>query len=192
MCERQSRRADIFLKIFFIQHKKLRCCTFSRPYFLGPGSVRLHRVPESAIPCYFYQKLCKEAENQVYIENEKSENFANNCLNADKIKRNEIFDKLNAPGIKIKVIICFIIKKKFIFKTADDILNAQFTPDELYNYAKKRIKFKNICVYRFGKWQEARNFYKTRKRNSIHNRSFSTLTEENVERPGLKNLKINI
>ncbi|KAB7505716.1 Microprocessor complex subunit DGCR8 [Armadillidium nasatum] len=35
-------------------HKESRVCTFSRPYFLGSGSVRKHRIPLSAIPCLKY------------------------------------------------------------------------------------------------------------------------------------------
>lgn len=44
-------------------HKVHRVCTLARPYFLGPGSVRKHEIPISAIPCLNYRKaLEKEAE----------------------------------------------------------------------------------------------------------------------------------
>ncbi|XP_052075595.1 microprocessor complex subunit DGCR8-like [Mytilus californianus] len=37
-------------------HKASRVCTLSKPYFLGPGSVRKHDIPLSAIPCLQYRK----------------------------------------------------------------------------------------------------------------------------------------
>lgn len=44
-------------------HKVHRVCTLARPYFLGPGSVRKHEIPISAIPCLNYRKaLEKEAK----------------------------------------------------------------------------------------------------------------------------------
>lgn len=44
-------------------HKVHRVCALSRPYFLGPGSVRKHEIPISAIPCLNYRKaLEKEAK----------------------------------------------------------------------------------------------------------------------------------
>lgn len=34
----------------------------SRPYFLGPGSVRKHEIPISAIPCLNYKKAIEKEE----------------------------------------------------------------------------------------------------------------------------------
>uniref|UniRef100_A0A182NRM0 DRBM domain-containing protein n=1 Tax=Anopheles dirus TaxID=7168 RepID=A0A182NRM0_9DIPT len=43
-------------------HKSSRVCTASRPYFLGPGSVRKHEVPLSAIPCLNYRKALEKED----------------------------------------------------------------------------------------------------------------------------------
>ncbi|XP_053680301.1 microprocessor complex subunit DGCR8 [Anopheles nili] len=43
-------------------HKTSRVCTASRPYFLGPGSVRKHEVPLSAIPCLNYRKALEKED----------------------------------------------------------------------------------------------------------------------------------
>lgn len=43
-------------------HKVHRVCTVSRPYFLGPGSVRKHEIPISAIPCLNYKKAIEKEE----------------------------------------------------------------------------------------------------------------------------------
>ncbi|PIK36261.1 hypothetical protein BSL78_26907 [Apostichopus japonicus] len=41
-------------------HKPSRVCTWSRPYFLGPGSVRKHKVPLASIPCLHYKRAKEE------------------------------------------------------------------------------------------------------------------------------------
>lgn len=57
-------------------HKVHRVCTLARPYFLGPGSVRKHEIPISAIPCLNYRRAVeKEAESRASIEtNTNAEN----------------------------------------------------------------------------------------------------------------------
>ncbi|KPM06479.1 hypothetical protein QR98_0049560 [Sarcoptes scabiei] len=43
--------------------KKTRVCTTTKPYHLGIGSARKHKIPLSSIPCFQYQKeLSKEKE----------------------------------------------------------------------------------------------------------------------------------
>lgn len=42
----------------------------------------------------------------------------------------------------------------------------QLTPDDLYNYAKRCFRIKNLNVYRFAKWSDARRFHKGQKRTS--------------------------
>jgi len=45
-------------------HKTSRVCSLSKPYHLGPGSVRKHDIPLSAIPCLQYKKeLDREAND---------------------------------------------------------------------------------------------------------------------------------
>ncbi|XP_044261314.1 microprocessor complex subunit DGCR8 [Tribolium madens] len=45
-------------------HKNTRVCTLSKPYFLGPGSVRKHEIPLSAIPCLSYRRALETEEEQ--------------------------------------------------------------------------------------------------------------------------------
>jgi microprocessor complex subunit DGCR8 len=48
-------------------HKNSRVCTLAKPYFLGPGSVRKHEIPLSAIPCLSYRRALeseKEKESE--------------------------------------------------------------------------------------------------------------------------------
>ncbi|KAK8763880.1 hypothetical protein V5799_033518 [Amblyomma americanum] len=53
-------------------HKQSRVCTLSKPYFLGPGSIRKHEVPISAVPCLHYKRE-KEKEEKCAVTNGVSE-----------------------------------------------------------------------------------------------------------------------
>ncbi|KAF6773238.1 hypothetical protein AHF37_07446 [Paragonimus kellicotti] len=46
------------LTLYF--HRPTRVVTVSRPYSVGSGSVRYHRIPVSAIPCLAYRKACEQ------------------------------------------------------------------------------------------------------------------------------------
>ncbi|KAI1716726.1 microprocessor complex subunit DGCR8 [Ditylenchus destructor] len=150
-------------------HKPSRVCTFGRPYFLGPGSVRRHRVPESAIPCYFQKKLLRENEQEqedpqkVEEPAEKvTQNGQNGTDREQPSTSSNILDKSNDGEEKSNR--SEILNKLLAPATSKDIMKSQLTPDELYEYARKAFKMKNICVYRFQKWTDARNFYKDKKR----------------------------
>ncbi|CAD5228953.1 unnamed protein product [Bursaphelenchus okinawaensis] len=41
-------------------HRQTRVCAFSRPYFIGPTSVRKHLIPIPAIPCYNMKRQLEE------------------------------------------------------------------------------------------------------------------------------------
>ncbi|XP_041348914.1 microprocessor complex subunit DGCR8-like [Gigantopelta aegis] len=56
-------------------HKDSRVVTLSQPYFLGPGSVRKHNIPLSAIPCLHYRRCLDKTEDQ------NKENPPSNCVN---------------------------------------------------------------------------------------------------------------
>ncbi|ODM95732.1 Microprocessor complex subunit DGCR8 [Orchesella cincta] len=50
-------------------HRKTRVCTLSKPYFLGPASVRRHLIPLSGIPCLSYRRaLAKEQLDKEMLE----------------------------------------------------------------------------------------------------------------------------
>lgn len=51
-------------------HQKSRVCTMARPYYLGPGSSRNHKIPLSAIPCLQYKRALETEEKNKH-ENEK-------------------------------------------------------------------------------------------------------------------------
>ncbi|KAJ8380209.1 hypothetical protein SKAU_G00009870 [Synaphobranchus kaupii] len=45
-------------------HRESRVVTWSRPYFLGTGSIRKHDPPTSSIPCLHYKKMKDQEERE--------------------------------------------------------------------------------------------------------------------------------
>ncbi|KAM4578191.1 microprocessor complex subunit DGCR8 [Fundulus diaphanus] len=46
-------------------HRETRVVTWSRPYFLGTGSIRKHDPPTSSIPCLHYKKMKDQEEKEL-------------------------------------------------------------------------------------------------------------------------------
>ncbi|XP_034547245.1 microprocessor complex subunit DGCR8 [Notolabrus celidotus] len=46
-------------------HRETRVVTWSRPYFLGTGSIRKHDPPTSSIPCLHYKKMKDQEEREL-------------------------------------------------------------------------------------------------------------------------------
>ncbi|XP_062240619.1 microprocessor complex subunit DGCR8 isoform X1 [Platichthys flesus] len=46
-------------------HRETRVVTWSRPYFLGTGSIRKHDPPTSSIPCLHYKKMKDHEEKEL-------------------------------------------------------------------------------------------------------------------------------
>ncbi|KAA0716948.1 Microprocessor complex subunit DGCR8 [Triplophysa tibetana] len=45
-------------------HRETRVVTWSRPYFLGTGSIRKHDPPTNSIPCLHYRKMKEQEERE--------------------------------------------------------------------------------------------------------------------------------
>uniref|UniRef100_A0A914WSQ8 WW domain-containing protein n=1 Tax=Plectus sambesii TaxID=2011161 RepID=A0A914WSQ8_9BILA len=149
----------------FLQ-KATRVCTFSRPYFLGPGSVRNHPVPISAIPC-MHQKRMKEELTAAAAAGVSVETPKEADENSDKTKA--ALAKLGAPGARVQ--------------TAEDFRQRQLPSEQLHEYAKSVFQFKTIKVYRFSKWATTRSYHKQRKQAEAERQGQSTKFE--VGRPSL-------
>ncbi|KAM3867884.1 microprocessor complex subunit DGCR8 [Diretmus argenteus] len=46
-------------------HRETRVVTWSRPYFLGTGSIRKHDPPTSSVPCLHYKKMKEQEEKEL-------------------------------------------------------------------------------------------------------------------------------
>ncbi|XP_047618082.1 microprocessor complex subunit DGCR8 isoform X2 [Phacochoerus africanus] len=153
-------------------HRESRVVTWSRPYFLGTGSIRKHDPPLSSIPCLHYKKM-KDSE-----EREQNRELAPggevspakppgrsaelelpmeepDSLGADSGPPDEK-DTLGAeaaPGalgqVKAKVEVC-----------KDESVDLE----EFRNYLEKRFDFEQVTVKKFRTWAERRQFNREMKR----------------------------
>ncbi|XP_058128788.1 microprocessor complex subunit DGCR8 [Anopheles ziemanni] len=169
-------------------HKASRVCTASRPYFLGPGSVRKHEIPLSAIPCLNYRKalekedeLKKElaaaaaAQTATAVENgnENGETGDENREPAEPVQEqrqlhNAQLSKMIAGATttaeaqaNAKLLPLKVSAK---IETVTENLKAQsLSSDAVMEYCKKLFRFKTIRVLRFKSWSARRKFTKHRK-----------------------------
>lgn len=157
-------------------HRQSRVCSLSRPYFLGPGSVRKHEIPISSIPCLNYRKaLDKEKE---LIEQQrllKEQQDAAAALNAEQINgdlnedrpSNGLSALLNlnkndaTAAAKQALPIPTCIAK--VETVSENMKAHSLTPPQFTEYCKKLFKFKTIRVMRFKSWSARRKFTKNRK-----------------------------
>jgi microprocessor complex subunit DGCR8 len=147
-------------------HKTTRVCTFSRPYYIGPGSVRHHRVPPSAIPCYYQKKLVAEEESNAKAQQQHQQRLARESeTNKDLAVMNEI----NAPLIKIK--------------ESKDVAAEDLSAKVLHEYASKAFEFKKITYRRYKEWKKARKHFKEVKK--LNADKANLLRNKRMDRPTL-------
>ncbi|XP_076294246.1 microprocessor complex subunit partner of drosha [Lasioglossum baleicum] len=115
-------------------HKQSRVCTLAKPYFLGPGSVRKHEVPVSAIPCLQYKRALQEEEEERQKEKERDPN-AEVC---------------SLPSAKIETI-------------QENRAAHSLDSEQLRSYCQSLFRFKAIKVMRFQSWSARRKFTKNKK-----------------------------
>lgn len=124
-------------------HTASRVCTTSQPYFLGPGSVRKHEIPVSAVPCLSYRRSLAKEELRNKQQQEAAEANANT-------------DPTTAALMPIAT--------QAVIETArENLINESLTPDQLNEYCRPLFRFKRIRVMRFKSWQARRKFTKSKK-----------------------------
>ncbi|KAF5910485.1 hypothetical protein HPG69_006130 [Diceros bicornis minor] len=153
-------------------HRESRVVTWSRPYFLGTGSIRKHDPPLSSIPCLHYKKMKDNEEREQNSELAPSGEVSPvkplsrsaelefpleepNSMGADSGPPDEK-DPLGAeaaPGalgqVKAKVEVC-----------KDESVDLE----EFRNYLEKRFDFEQVTVKKFRTWAERRQFNREMKR----------------------------
>nr|XP_033329498.1 microprocessor complex subunit DGCR8 [Megalopta genalis]XP_033329499.1 microprocessor complex subunit DGCR8 [Megalopta genalis]XP_033329500.1 microprocessor complex subunit DGCR8 [Megalopta genalis] len=115
-------------------HKQSRVCTLAKPYFLGPGSVRKHEVPVSAIPCLQYKRALQEEEEERQKEKERDPNT----------------EACSLPSAKIETI-------------QENRAAHSLDSEQLRSYCQSLFRFKAIKVMRFQSWSARRKFTKNKK-----------------------------
>jgi microprocessor complex subunit DGCR8 len=156
-------------------HRHSRVCSLSRPYFLGPGSVRKHEIPISSIPCLNYVKALEKEKEQIeqqkqMIKEQQEREAAAAAMEVDDEQNPKLtnglsamlnLNKANAPTAS-KSHLPPIPNAKV--ETVSENLRAHsLTPSQFTEYCKKRFNFKTIRVMRFKSWSARRKFTKNRK-----------------------------
>ena len=152
-------------------HRHSRVCSLSRPYFLGPGSVRKHEIPISSIPCLNYQKALekeKELIEQQRLMKEQQEQEAK--MDAEEQNGTNLTNGLSAilnlnkavPQSSSKAHLPLVPNAK-VETVAENLKAHSLTPSQFTEYCKKRFNFKTIRVMRFKSWSARRKFTKNRK-----------------------------
>ncbi|KAK0163293.1 hypothetical protein PV327_006991 [Microctonus hyperodae] len=116
-------------------HKQSRVCTLTKPYFLGPGSVRKHEVPVSAVPCLQYRRALQEELEEKRKQKEREPIGNDNCT---------------LPSAKIETI-------------QENLAAHSLDSERLRNYCQSLFRFKTIKVMRFQSWSARRKFTKNKK-----------------------------
>ncbi|XP_045441444.1 microprocessor complex subunit DGCR8 isoform X3 [Pipistrellus kuhlii] len=153
-------------------HRESRVVTWSRPYFLGTGSIRKHDPPLSSIPCLHYKKMKDNEEREQNSELSPSGEVSPvkplsrsaelefpleepESIGADTGPPDEK-DPLGAeaaPGalgqVKAKVEVC-----------KDESVDLE----EFRSYLEKRFDFEQVTVKKFRTWAERRQFNREMKR----------------------------
>lgn len=158
--------------------RETRVVTWSRPYFLGTGSIKKHDPPVSSIPCLHYKKM-KDIEqqeqsndltpsNQVSPEKPTEMSSDQNCqvaepdstaelttavVNQDPPDEREDRDSCVLEGplgqVQAKVEVC-----------KDESIHLE----EFCDYLKKRFDFEQVTLKKFRSWAERRQFNREMKR----------------------------
>ncbi|XP_046471884.1 microprocessor complex subunit DGCR8 isoform X1 [Neodiprion pinetum] len=118
-------------------HKQSRVCTLAKPYFLGPGSVRKHEVPVSAVPCLQYRRALQEEEKEEEKRRKERE-------------KEPAAETCSLPSAKIETI-------------QENRAAHSLDSEQLRNYCQALFRFKAIKVMRFQSWSARRKFTKNKK-----------------------------
>ncbi|CAD7092377.1 unnamed protein product [Hermetia illucens] len=174
-------------------HKSSRVCTVSRPYFLGPGSVRKHELPISAIPCLNYRRALEKEEEErqklqnglteVSTANPSSTENSQEAITAgpgsdsrDKPNIDENSSQNDSQGNGTRPVgpltnenstppnpLRALHNAKI--ETVTENLKAQsLTAAQVNEYCRKLFHFKTIRVMRFKSWSARRKFTVNRKK----------------------------
>uniref|UniRef100_A0A3B5JYH4 Microprocessor complex subunit DGCR8 n=1 Tax=Takifugu rubripes TaxID=31033 RepID=A0A3B5JYH4_TAKRU len=143
-------------------HRETRVVTWSRPYFLGTGSIRKHDPPTSSIPCLHYKKMKDHEERELNGEvahnteevQDKSDEQTNGDMEASRLGattgEGPCDTAQGALGqVKAKVEVC-----------KDESIELE----DFRSYLEKCFDFEQVTVKKFRTWAERRQFNRDMKR----------------------------
>ncbi|KAL5274371.1 DGCR8 family protein [Megaselia abdita] len=134
--------------------RKTRVVSVSRPYYLGPGSARLHKIPLSSIPCLNYKKALEKENEEQLKSNEMDVSETTEQVNGEEQPEQQqeatSIGNLGCPQAKIET-----VKENFEGNS--------LASEEVIEYCKQLFKFKTMRILRFKSWNARRKFAKNRK-----------------------------
>nr|XP_054749569.1 microprocessor complex subunit DGCR8-like isoform X1 [Lytechinus pictus] len=144
-------------------HRPSRVCTWSRPYLLGSGSARRHRVPVAAIPCMHYSRaLEKEKKGESDAKDIKT--IPSDLPNGDipdqhstcpKGENNQTNPDTEMKGQESKGEVSKF-KKNRVHICEDDSVDVK----DLQEYLSRIFQFEKIAIKRFKSWASRRKYTK--------------------------------
>ncbi|XP_077869708.1 microprocessor complex subunit DGCR8-like [Saccoglossus kowalevskii] len=148
-------------------HRSSRVVTWSRPYFLGIGSARKHKVPVLSIPCMHYKR---ETEKNDVLATEENAEDATNSSSCTEITQPPLEGSIpqgadeTKDEMKSKIEVC---------------KDESVTMEEFGEYVGKLFEFENISIKKFNSWSARR------KHNREQRRKRAT---ERPQFPGISNV----
>ncbi|XP_037633098.1 microprocessor complex subunit DGCR8 [Sebastes umbrosus] len=173
-------------------HRETRVVTWSRPYFLGTGSIRKHDPPTSSIPCLHYKKMKDHEERE--LNGEVTPNVVKSPVKpSDEANGEEMAGKSDATAEEqdgvcpagmtdgapdAEVVIINNVPGKaptHFFNVAQGALgqvkakvevckDESIELEEFRLYLEKCFDFEQVTVKKFRTWAERRQFNRDMKR----------------------------
>ncbi|XP_054466643.1 microprocessor complex subunit DGCR8 [Anoplopoma fimbria] len=172
-------------------HRETRVVTWSRPYFLGTGSIRKHDPPTSSIPCLHYKKMKDHEEKE--LNGDVIPNVEESTVKpSEEANGEDIADKSEAtaedqdnvppstvadggPDGKDATNKSVPVKLPHHFDTAQGALgqvkakvevckDESIDLEEFRLYLEKCFDFEQVTVKKFRTWAERRQFNRDMKR----------------------------
>ncbi|MBN3298901.1 DGCR8 protein, partial [Amia calva] len=167
-------------------HRETRVVTWSRPYFLGTGSIRKHDPPTSSIPCLHYKKMKeheeREQNGEVTPNPEKSpEKPAEAVVDPERADEPDSTAPEEstagaAPGVPEEgAQSAAAPSEERVIETAQGALgqvkakvevckDESIEIEEFRNYLERCFDFEQVTVKKFRTWAERRQFNREMKR----------------------------
>uniref|UniRef100_A0A8C7UXB5 Microprocessor complex subunit DGCR8 n=1 Tax=Oncorhynchus mykiss TaxID=8022 RepID=A0A8C7UXB5_ONCMY len=162
-------------------HRETRVVTWSRPYFLGTGSIRKHDPPTSSIPCLHYRKMKDHEERQqngevtpnAEVSPVKPGEEADSLERPDEPDSTAQEDPTTVTGLVIEGTIerCPVPHGKMaqgalgqVRAKVEVCKDESIEIEEFRSYLEKCFDFEQVTVKKFRTWAERRQFNRDMKR----------------------------
>ncbi|XP_077996341.1 microprocessor complex subunit DGCR8-like [Glandiceps talaboti] len=148
-------------------HRGSRVVTWARPYFLGIGSARKHKVPLLSIPCLHYTRQ---------IEKEKTEAMSQDSAAAAENSEDSTSAEEGKNGNLVEGAIEGAVAQHGEDKNSDMKSKIEVCKDESVSveefgeYLEKLFEFENISIKKFKSWAARRQHNREQKRKQAAER----------------------